>query len=138
MASKRPCRICRLWFQPHPRAGARQRVCGKSACQQERHRRSCARWRRENATEEKAERLRRRLREPLTQASPAVIAGLRLDVVRDAVGLEAAVIIEETAEVIGDWVRDAVNGQGHEIIGKPGGLPPTPVKDGIAGGRGPP
>jgi hypothetical protein len=27
MAKKRPCGICRRWFEPHPRAGDRQTVC---------------------------------------------------------------------------------------------------------------
>src|SRR5690554_2777570 len=138
MPRTRPCRICRRWFQPHPRAGDRQRVCSNRACQGERHRRSCADWRRKNAADEKAERLRRRLRAPLEQASPAVLAGLRLDVVRDLVAPELAVIIEETAEVLGDWLRDPVRGQTIGITGKSGGLPPAPVKDAIVTGAGPP
>lgn len=138
MLRKRPCRICRRWFQPHPRAGERQRVCSESACQRERHRRSCTDWRRRNAQEERAERLRRRLREAPTPGSPAVLGELRLDVVRDEVGLEATVIIEETAEVLNTQLRDAVSIQVTEIIGEISGVPVKAVKDAIATGRGPP
>ena len=30
---KKPCRICRRWFQPDARVGERQRACGKPECQ---------------------------------------------------------------------------------------------------------
>jgi hypothetical protein len=66
------------------------------------------------------------------------MAGLRLDVVRDVVSPELAVIIEESGEVLGAWVRDAVAGQALGITGKSAGLLPPPAKDGIAVGRGPP
>ena len=65
-------------------------------------------------------------------------AGLRLEVVRDAVGPELAVIIEETGEVVGDWVRDAVIGQGLGITAEFVRHPGNPARDGIAVGRGPP
>jgi len=35
--AKRPCRICRHWFRPDPRVGARQRACRNSSCQKARH-----------------------------------------------------------------------------------------------------
>jgi hypothetical protein len=54
------------------------------------------------------------------------------------VGPELAVIIEETGEVLGDWVRDAVRGQAIGITGNSAGLPRTAAKDAIAVGRGPP
>ena len=45
-------------------------------------------------------------------------ARLRWNAVRDAVGLEASVVIEESAKVIGFWTRDAVGGQGLVILGE--------------------
>jgi len=138
MTRKRPCRICRRWFQPHPRAGDRQRVCGGSQCQRERHRRACEAWRRENAAEDKEDRLRRRLREPVPAGPRAVTAGLRLEAVRDAVGPELAVIIEETGGVLGAWVRDAVGGQIFGMTRESGRHAPVAARDGIATGRGPP
>lgn len=44
---KRPCSICRKWFQPIPRQIKRQKTCSP-ACQNERHRRQCEKWNRKN------------------------------------------------------------------------------------------
>jgi hypothetical protein len=66
------------------------------------------------------------------------MAGLRLEAVRDAVGPQMAVIIEETGEVLAGWVRDAVNGQATEMIGNSAGLRGERARDGIAAVRGPP
>src|SRR6266566_129626 len=40
----RPCRICRRWFRPDPRVGARQRACSNPSCQKARHQQAQARW----------------------------------------------------------------------------------------------
>jgi hypothetical protein len=94
---------------PHPRAGARQRVCSAPDCQKERHRRACARWHEKTPDYDRERRLRERLRAPeATGTEVAPLRALRWDVARDAVGTEAAVIIEETAEVLVRWARDAV------------------------------
>ena len=112
MHRKRPCRICRRWFGPHPRAGDRQRVCGATACQRERHRRACTAWRAREGEAERRHRLRQRLRqEPSDSGSPA--GGVRWDAVRDAVGLEIAVVLEEVLRLLEDAVRDAVRRQVH-------------------------
>ena len=114
MTRKRPCRICRRWFIPHPRAGDRQRVCGAPECQRERHRRACANWRDREAAAEQTHRLRQRIRaHPGGVGGAAVAAEQRVhwDAVRDAVGIQLAVIIEEITKVLGDWVRDAVGRQ---------------------------
>lgn len=62
MVPKRPCRVCRKWFQPNPRAGNRQKVCSEPACQRERHRRNCAAWRQHNPDYDRGNRLRERLK----------------------------------------------------------------------------
>ena len=114
MTRKRPCRICRRWFTPHPRTGDRQRVCSAPGCQRERHRRACARWRGREAAAEQTHRLRQRIRAyPGGGNGAAVVAEHRVhwDAVRDAVGPQVTVVIEEITKVLGDWVRDAVLGQ---------------------------
>ena len=115
MGRKRPCRICRRWFIPHPRTGDRQHVCSRADCQRERHRRACQRWRQREAPAERAHRLRQRLHEA-TDGQDAAGPGPRLpwDVVRDAVGLEVAVIFEEVQRLLEDTVRDAV---GRQVAG---------------------
>jgi hypothetical protein len=108
MVGKRPCRICRKWFQPHPRAGDRQKVCSRPECQKERRRRAVASLRRREPDHERGDRLRRRLRTEEAQDEPGVLAGLDRVALRNAVGLEVAVAIEESAEVIAVNVRNAV------------------------------
>jgi hypothetical protein len=110
MHRKRPCRICRRWFDPHPRAGDRQRVCGSADCQRERHRRACRAWREREGEADRRHRLEQRLRaDPQDSGSGA--GKVRWAVVRDAVGLEVAVILEELHRLLEDVVRDAVRRQ---------------------------
>lgn len=111
MARKRPCRICRHWFRPHPRAGDRQQVCSRADCQRERHRHACQRWRQREAPAERAHRLRQRLRGEVGSGQGAAALRVSWNVVRDAVGLEVAVIIEEISRLLEDVVRDAVHRQ---------------------------
>jgi hypothetical protein len=116
MAKKRPCSICRRWFQPNPRTGARQRVCGSDECQRERHRRACKSWHQENPDYDRERRLRDRVvveEETIARDSIAALPShrLRWSAVRDAVGLEVAVVIEESSKVIEKWARDAVRPQ---------------------------
>lgn len=121
MARKRPCRICRKWFAPHPRAGDRQHVCGDSRCQEERNRRACAAWRRRHPDYDREDRLRRRLQREV-EAPPAPLLAdplHRIDwqAARNAVGLQVAVAIEETGKVLHLWARNAVRSQ---VIGGTG------------------
>jgi len=45
---KRPCSICRQWFQPDVRQNGRQKTCGNPDCKREQHRRQCEKWNRKN------------------------------------------------------------------------------------------
>ena len=109
MVKKRPCRICRRWFQPHPRAGDRQRVCGEAGCQRERHRRACAGWRAKEVEGIRRHRLRQRLREEEGGVGVGASGRVRWDAVRDAVGLEVAETMEVVTGEMESWVRDAVS-----------------------------
>ena len=142
MRKERPCRVCRRWFLPHPRAGSRQTVCSDPGCQRERHRRSCTAWHRENPEYDRDRRLRERLvradggRKRGLDEDP--MRGLALDAVRDVVQLEVLVLIEETAGVLARWCRDAVRSQPYGMIGVSAGHPPLGVRDEIPAGPGPP
>lgn len=141
MGHKRPCGVCRGWFEVNARAGKRQQVCGRVECQSERHRRCCARWRAHNPDYDRERRLRERLlreRGPGEALSRDPTAQVVWSAARDAVGMEAAVIVEETAKVLWDWARDAVHAQQHDIAGQLGKVVPTPARDAIAAGAGPP
>lgn len=117
MRRTRPCRICGKWFRVHPRVGIRQHVCSAVACQRERHRRACLAWHRRNPGYDREGRLQRRLRRPppsrATPSSSRISPMRQLDwlVARDVVGLEVAVVVEESAKVLCDWARDAVIAQ---------------------------
>lgn len=115
MAGRRPCAICRKWFRQDPRVKHIQKVCGARECQRERHRRSCAWWRRRNPDYDRENRLRKRLgREVEKRGEPLWRdPGSEIDweVARDAIGLKAAVIIEESQQVLYRWARDAISAQ---------------------------
>jgi hypothetical protein len=137
MQRKRPCRICRRWFVPHPRAGDRQRVCGRVECQLERHRRACQAWREREADSERRHRLRQRLRADPSDAG-ARTGTVRWEVVRDAVGLEVAVIFEELLKLLEDAVRDAVGRQGAGIAMESGRVLAAARRDDMGWSRAPP
>ena len=48
ISKKRPCKVCRRWFSPHPRAGDSQKTCARPQCKREWHRRMCFEWNRKN------------------------------------------------------------------------------------------
>lgn len=141
MARRRPCRVCGKWFEPHPRAGKRQRACGRADCQRERHRRACATWHERHPEYDRERRLRERIRVERPTAEPLSgdpLAEIAWETARDAVGLEVAVIVEETGKVLALWARDAVHAQATEITRKLAKVLPGPARDAIAAGRGPP
>lgn len=141
MARKRPCRVCGKWFEPHPRAGKRQRACGRDECGRERHRRACAAWHARHPDYDRERRLRERVHVERAGGAPLErdpLAEIAWDSARDAVGLEVAVIVEETGKVLALWARDAVHAQATEITRKLAKVLPRPARDEIAARAGPP
>lgn len=43
-SKKRPCSVCRRWFQPDARVGGRQHACSSPECQSARRKRSQRKW----------------------------------------------------------------------------------------------
>jgi hypothetical protein len=134
MVRKRPCRICHRWFRPHPRAGDRQRTCSAGPCQAERRRRAVAAWRGRHPDYDRDDRLRRRL-----QVAPGVeavgadpLARLDWAAARNAVGLEVAVVIEETGRLLATWTRNAVTRQGPAPARESRPLRVSPPRNAIA------
>jgi hypothetical protein len=121
---KRPCAICRQWFEPHPRAGPRQHTCSRPECQRERHRRSCRSWHRRNPDYDRESRLRDRVAEGRPETAEGDL--LSWSAARDTVSLEVLVIVEETRRLLVSFVRDAVARQLLAVKGKSGRLPPRP------------
>lgn len=141
---KRPCGICRRWFLPKLRSRRRQKVCSNPHCQRERHRRACAGWHRRNPDYDRDRRLRDKLLRPAGQI--AADRGVEVDPlralswpdVRDVVGLQQSVFVEEVAKVIIKWLRDAVAPHHIVIKRKSPKVPATDVRDEIASSRVPP
>lgn len=141
MARKRPCSVCRRWFEPERRAGGRQRVCSAASCQAERHRRACERWREQHPEYDRERRLRERVRRDSGPGEPLArdpLTEVAWEAARDAVGLEVAVIVEETAKVLAAWARDAVHAQSMEIMKRLAKVVPAPARDAMVAGTGPP
>ena len=95
MCSKsRPCRVCRCWFCPGIKVGARQHVCGKPECQKEWHRRACAKVNKKNAPALKRARLETRL----VKGDPP--ASIDWCCASAEVGPEIAILVEEWGKVV--------------------------------------
>lgn len=142
MRQKRPCRVCRKRFLPDPRAGDRQRVCSSPSCQRERHRRACAQWHDRHPDYDREGRLRERLKSaapaPSARPPPDPLPQIDWSVARDAVGMEAAVIVEEAAKVLVSWTRDAVGLETFGIVTESGGHGSRRARDDLGPPRRPP
>src|SRR4030095_3737270 len=89
---KRPCSICRRWFRPDARVGARQDACGTRECQTARRKKTQARWRADNPGHGAGYRLQRRSaqeRAPEPLRVPAPLNRLPWDVAKDEFGGKA-------------------------------------------------
>ena len=135
-ARKRPCSICRRWFLPHPRAGKRQKVCSRSECQRERHRRACRAWHEREREAVREERLEKKLKK--AGGGGEVDALMSSEVARDAVPLEVRVFIGVVAGVLHLRMRDVVAREVGKITPESGGHARRRRRDGIDLRKGPP
>ena len=131
MKTRGRCRICRRWFLRDARPGGRQHVCGDAACQRERHRRACQVWRGKNRLYDRHDRLVRRLVR-VAVARPAAgdpLAAIDWEAARTVVGLDVAVVVEESGKVLTQWTRDAISAQVLESTGRSGLIRSVIVRD---------
>ena len=120
MPLKRPCRICRRWFQPDPRVGGRQHTCGKPECQTIRRQKTQASWRARNPDYAAAYRIDQRHPgppapppEPLRLPPP--LAKLPWDLAKDQfgpkgadfIGVMSALVLRATKDQIASYLVDA-------------------------------
>jgi hypothetical protein len=96
---KRPCRICKRWFRPHPRVKDRQKTCGDPQCQQEWHRRKCAEWNRNNVDYFKTNYLDKKL-EVTGIPRSRLKTGLPLGYVKGRIGSQQMIIIEHLSQLL--------------------------------------
>jgi hypothetical protein len=124
--------VCRRWFLPDARVGARQHACGRDECQRERHRRADQRWRRANRDYDRDRRWRETIAIATTgpaappPASPAgpPVSGLPWDLVQDEMGLQGRVILAGVVRVMGLYVQDEMRVQAGEMMERFGQHPP--------------
>ena len=129
---KRPCCICRHWFRPDPRVGARQRACRKPECQTVRRRRTQARWRAANPAYAVAYRIDRRNTQkppPELLRVPAPLTRLPWDLVKDEFGAKGADFLGVVSTLLLRSAKDQFLAYRVEQTGVPGTLPPSAGKD---------
>ncbi|HEX5649993.1 MAG TPA: hypothetical protein VFX69_10095 [Steroidobacteraceae bacterium] len=105
---KRPCSVCRRWFQPDPRIGNRQRACGEDLCQSSRRQRKQAKWRAANPEYFVARRMQERaartaVPDPLRM--PSALARLPWDVAQSQFGVQGSDFIAHLAKVLAPSVQ---------------------------------
>ncbi len=142
---KRPCRICRRWFSPHPRLEDRQMTCGDPKCKREWHKRKCAEWNRKNSDYFKTNYLAKKL-EAVTQheqisASPEpknrpipllksrFKSGLPQEKVQEVIGAEHVVIIEYLSQLLLKRFQEVIMAEVTVKTGEMGQLPRKRFQD---------
>jgi hypothetical protein len=128
---KKPCRICRRWFQPDARVGDRQRCCGKPECQTTRRQKTQSDWRKRNPDYAIAWRLDRRATQtppPEALRLPPPLAQLPWNVAKDQFGLQGADFIGVMGALILRAAKDQIRPYPPDSTGLPSGLPLSPKK----------
>ncbi len=97
---KKPCRVCRTWFAPNPRIGARQKICSSAECKQRWKQRGQAAWSRRNPTywverrlDEHAERLESQPAAASAPVGPAPLQKVPLGFIQEKAGPLAAAVL---------------------------------------------
>jgi hypothetical protein len=128
---KKPCRICRRWFQPDARVGERQRACGMPECQTARRQKTQADWRKRNLDYAIAWRLDQRTAqtpppEPLRFAAP--LNQLPWLVAKDQFSPQGADFLGVMSALILRAAKDQICPYLPDPTGLPSRLPLSPKK----------
>src|ERR1035441_1077213 len=131
-ARKRPCTVCRRWFRPDPRIGARQRACKAPQCQTARQQKTQASWRNRNRGYAIAWRIDRRATQlpqpPEALRLPAPLNQLPWDVAKDEFGAQGADFIGVMGALILQAAKNQLSPYPIDPTGLTGTLPPPPEK----------
>lgn len=130
-ARKRPCKICRRWFRPDPRVGARQGACGKPECQTARRKKTQSNWRGRNPDYAAGYRIQQRAAQ--TQPSeplrfPPPLTKLPWDLAKDEFGAKGADFIGVMGALIVQTAKDQFRAYLIDPATLPGTLPLPPRK----------
>ena len=130
-ARKKPCRICRRWFQPDARVGERQRACGKPECQTARRQKTQADWRKRNLDYAIAWRLDQRAAQtppPEALRVPAPLAQLPWNIAKDQFSPQGADFLGVMSALILRAAKDQIRPYLPDPTGLPSRLPLSPKK----------
>lgn len=131
---KRPCRICRKWFVPNPRVGARQKTCGAKECKDKWHAKKCSQWNRQNRAYFQAIHLSKKLQAVQNQEAspgkqppqvPKSVKSPKLpqEVIQEVIGKQQYVIAEYMARLLLRGVQEVIRMQPFDISRKAKRLP---------------
>ena len=131
-AKKRPCRICRKWFRPDVRVGARQHTCDRPERQVIRRKKTQDAWRARNPDYFIAWRIQARSEseqtpEPLRLPHP--LSNLPWDLAQDEFGIKGADFIGAMGGVLLRATKDQFKRQVIDSTGDPATLHRIPAKD---------
>ncbi len=111
---KRPCSICRKWFQPNVRQKGRQKTCGPG-CQKELHRRQCESWNKKNKAYFKSDYLGKKLEKTVaskiipdsskTPLPPQTKPVLPMEIIATEYGIKPAIIVQYLVTQITNQTR---------------------------------
>jgi hypothetical protein len=129
-ARKKPCRICRRWFQPDPRVGDRQRACGRPECQTVRRQKTQTNWRKRNPDYAIAWRLDQRAAQtpPEPLRLPAPLEQLPWNIAKDQFTPQGADFLGVMSALILRAAKDQIHPYLLDPAGLPSGLPLSPGK----------
>lgn len=131
-AKKKPCRICRKWFQPDVRIGRRQRACSRPECQATRRKKTQSSWRSRNPGYFVEWRIQARSESdqpPEPFRLPHPLADLPWDIAQDEFGRKGADFIGVMGSVLLRSAKDQLRGQTIESSIDPWILPRLAAKD---------
>ena len=130
-ARKKPCCICRHWFRPDPRVGARQRACGRGECRAVHRQKTQAGWRRRNPGYAIAYRIDQRAAQtepPAVLRVPAPSNQLPWEIAKDQFGVQGADFIGALGALMVHTAKDEFRAYLIDPTRFPGTLPPSPRK----------
>lgn len=117
-SGKRPCSICRKWFQPDVRQKGRQRTCGPD-CQKELHRRQCEEWNKKNEAyfkntylDKKIEKVEQRPDLPFKQIQlkPRTKPILPIESIATEYGAKSAIITQYLVAQVINYTNEKTSG----------------------------
>jgi hypothetical protein len=108
----RPCTICRRWFCPDPRVGARQRACS-ATCTAKLRKKTQAAWRARHPEYAIASRIAKKAEDPrgLPPRVPPPLTRLPWDLAKDEFGVQRAEFLGALGRLLVWAAKDEIRRQ---------------------------